>query len=63
MAIKGAKSIAEYAFRKWIHQSNLDPDYFTLDINGHEAILRDRNGDTLRLVYDPVYKSVFPYGM
>lgn len=35
-----------------------DPDYFTLDINGHEAILRDRNGDTLRLVYDPMYKEV-----
>lgn len=58
MAIKGAKSIAEYAFRKWISQSNLNPDYFTLDINGHEAILRDRNGDTLRLVYDPMYKEV-----
>ena len=48
MAIKGAKSIAEYAFRKWIHQSNLDPDYFTLDISGHEAILRDKDGGTLR---------------
>lgn len=58
MAIKGAKSVAEYAFRKWISQSNLDSDYFTLDISGHEAILRDKNGDTLRLVYDPMYKEV-----
>ena len=62
MAIKGAKSVAEYAFRKWI-EKEVNPDYFTLDINGHEAILRDRNGDTLRLVYDPVYKTVFPHGM
>ena len=58
MAIKGAKTIAEYAFRHWMEQSNFATECFALEVDGREGILRDSNGDTLKLVYDPATKMV-----
>lgn len=52
MAIKGAKSIAEYAIRKWMEIQGFEPGYFTVTMTGIYAIITDCNGDTLKLKYD-----------
>ncbi len=52
MAIKGAKSIAEYAARKWMEEQGFEPGYFTLTMTGMYALITDCNGDSLRLRYD-----------
>lgn len=60
MAVKGAKTITEYYFRKWMEENFLEPDVFILEVNGHEGVLKDQNGDTLKLVYDAKNRMVFP---
>ena len=50
--MKGAKTIAEYAIRKWLQTQGFVMDYFDLVMNGNEGVLKDRNGDHFVLVYD-----------
>lgn len=59
MTIKGCKSIAEYAIRRWMERENFAEGYFTVEMNGNEGTITDRTGDALVLVYDPVVKDVF----
>lgn len=59
MAIKGAKTIAEYAVRKWLQEQNFAMECFTLTMDGNEGTLRDQPGDSLVLIYDPDSKSVY----
>lgn len=49
--IKGAKTIAEYAIREYL-EDKFYMDRFRLEVHGNDAVLTDRNGDTLRLRYD-----------
>lgn len=57
--IKGAKSIAEYAIRKWLQSEGFEMHYFKLTVHNNEAMIVDSAGDTLRLVYDNDTKSVY----
>ncbi len=57
--IKGAKSIAEYAIRKWLQSEGFEMRYFKLTVHDNEAMIVDSAGDTLRLVYDDDTKSVY----
>ena len=57
--IKGAKSIAEYATRKWLQSEGFEMRYFKLAVHDNEAMIVDSAGDTLRLVYDNDTKSVY----
>ena len=51
MAIKGAKTIAEYAIRKWLENEGFVMECFQIDFTGEcEAIIRDGQGDSLRVV-------------
>lgn len=59
MAIKGCKTIAEYAFRRWMERNNFVMQFFELTINKNEGIITDANGETLVLVYDSEAKEVF----
>ena len=59
MSIKGVKSIAEYAIRKWLQEENFAMSNFTLTMNGNEGILKDRLGETLKIRYDRDTKSVY----
>lgn len=52
MAIKGCKSIAEYAIRRWLDEQGFAMEYFELEVKGNEAELADNNGHKLHLVYD-----------
>lgn len=58
MTIKGCKSIAEYAIRRWMERENFVDGYFSLEMDGNEGMIKDRVGDTLVLVYDPDTKEV-----
>ncbi len=58
MAIKGAKTIAEYAVRKWLSEQGFVMEYFSLSMEGNRGILTDGNNDTLILVYESDTKSV-----
>lgn len=59
--IKGAKTIAEYAIRKWLETEGFSMDCFALKMTGpQEAELLDSTGDKLRLVYNPATRMVFP---
>lgn len=57
--IKGAKSIAEYAIRKWLQAEGFEMRYFKLTVHNNEAMIVDSAGDTLRLVYDNDTRSVY----
>ncbi len=56
---KRSKSIAEYAVRRWLLNQGFVMDCFTLTMDGNRATLKDKNGDTLVLVYDSHTKSVY----
>ena len=57
--IKGAKSIAEYAIRKWLQSEGFEMSYFKLTVHNNEAMIVDSAGNTLWLVYDDDTKSVY----
>ena len=57
--IKGAKSIAEYAIRKWLQSEGFEMRYFKLTVHYNEAMIVDSAGDTLWLIYDNDTKSVY----
>ena len=59
MAIKGCKTIAEYAFRRWMVEQGFSDGYFSLEVTGNDAVIKDNNGDTLSLSYDSKEKCVF----
>ena len=60
MAIKGAKTIAEYAIRKWLENEGFVMEWFQLELTGEcEAVITDRQGESLRVVYDKTRKAVF----
>lgn len=56
--IKGCKSIAEYAMRRWMQVNNFAEGYFQLEVKENEGTIRDTNNDTLTLVYNPVSREV-----
>ena len=58
LILRGCKTIAEYAFRRWMAENGFANGYFTLEMTGSEAIIRDKAGDTLNLTYDNVEKCV-----
>lgn len=57
--IKGAKSIAEYAIRKWLLEQNFVMEFFKLSMEGNKGILTDQTGESMALVYDAGSKSVY----
>ena len=57
--IKGTKTIAEYAIRRWLENQQFEMSAFTLDMDGSRGVLRDRNGDSMTLVYDGACHEVY----
>lgn len=62
MAIKGAKTIAEYAMMRWAIEQGFEMEFFTLSVAGNVGKLEDRHGDSIALVYDNETKSVHAEG-
>ena len=59
MTIKGVKSVAEYAIRRWLQGENFIMSNFTLTMNENEGLLKYKSGETLRIRYDGDTKSVY----
>lgn len=57
--IKGCKTIAEYAFRRWMAAQEFADGYFTLEVTGDKGIITDRTGETLFLKYDSGERCVY----
>lgn len=58
MIIRGCKTIAEYAVRKWMDKNGFVHGNFELAMNGNEATITDRSGDSLTVRYDPATMQV-----
>ena len=56
--IQGAKTIAEYAIRKWLIKEGFDLECFNLDMHGNQGILTDQAGESMTLEYIPESKSI-----
>ena len=56
--IKGARSIAEYAIRRWLESQRFEMSMFSLEMDGNKGVLRDRNGDSMVLIYDSASHEV-----
>lgn len=59
MAISSVTTFAEYAVKKWMREHEFAPGFFTITMNKNEALITDRTGDTLTLVYDREKKEVY----
>ena len=52
MTIKGCKTIAEYAIRRYLIDQGFQLAFFDLDMCENEGTVVDCNGDSLTFVYD-----------
>ena len=59
LILRGCKTIAEYAFRRWMEKNGFVDGHVTLEVTGNEGIVKDGSGDTLKLIYDSETKSVY----
>ena len=57
--IKGARSIAEYAIRRWLESQRFEMSMFSLEMNGNKGVLKDRNGESMTLVYNGATCEVY----
>lgn len=58
LILRGCKTIAEYAFRRWMADNGFANGYFTLEMTGNEGVIKDKAGDALNLTYDSADKCV-----
>lgn len=59
MPVKGARTIAEYAIRRWMICQGFAMEFFDVSIDGNKATVTDRNKESLVLVYDSDSRSVY----
>ncbi len=57
--IKGTRTIAEYAILKWLQDENFVMSEFEVTISENEGVVKDKNGDSITLVYDSDSKTVY----
>lgn len=58
--MKAAKTIAEYAIKKWVEERfETKNNTLELEVRGREGILSDKNGDALKLYYNQSTKKVY----
>lgn len=58
MAIKGAKSIAEYYIIKWLEEHEFILGYFDLEMDGNVGVVTDAFKNSIILEYNPNLKTV-----
>ena len=59
MTIKGCKTIAKYAIRRYLIDQGFQLAFFDLDMCENEGTVVDCNGDSLTFVYDSEKKYVY----
>lgn len=58
VVIKKAKTIAEYAIRKWLIEEGFVMECFDFHMQGNQGILTDQTGESMTLEYISESKSV-----
>lgn len=58
MIIRGCKTTAEYAVRKWMDSNGFVRGNFAVTMNGNDAVITDRSGGSLTVRYDPASRAV-----
>lgn len=56
--MKVCKTIAEYAIKKWMVDNEFAMEYFTVEMNGNDAVITDKTGDSMKVSYNPKAKMV-----
>lgn len=51
-------TIAEYAIKKWMEENGFIMSEFSLYMEGNEATITDRDGDSMRMKYSQETKKV-----
>lgn len=59
MTMKGCKTIAECAIRRYLIDYGPELAFIDLKMDGREGTITDANGDSLTLVYDSKEKCVY----
>lgn len=56
--MKGCKTIAEFAIKKWMEDNGFVMEYFTVEMRGNEAVIADKTGESLMVSYNPETKTI-----
>lgn len=56
--MKGCRTIAEYAIKKWMEDNGFVMEYFTVEMCGNESIITDKTGESMKVSYKPEIKKV-----
>lgn len=52
------KTIAEYAIKKWMEDNGFVMSEFSVEMNGDEATITDRAGDSMKVRYNRETRKV-----
>ena len=58
MVDKRSRTIAEYAIRSFLDREGFAMECFDLSMDGNEGTLKDKNGDSMVLVYNAEERTV-----
>lgn len=58
--MKGCRTIAEYAVRRWMEQQGFVAGNFDVVMDGNDATITDRTGGSLAVRYDQASRTVVP---
>lgn len=56
--MKGCKTVAEYAIKKWMEENNFVMTEFSVGMDENEAVITDKTGDSIRVRYNREEKKV-----
>lgn len=56
--MKGCKAIAEYAIKKWMEDNGFVMSEFSVEMNGENALIIDKTGDSMKVSYDKKGRKV-----
>lgn len=56
--MKGCKTVAEYAIRKWMAENGFVMSEFSVGMEGNKAVISDKTGDSMSVSYSPENKLV-----
>lgn len=56
--MKGCKTIAEYAIKKWMEDKGFVMEYFSVEMCGNKAVITDKTGGSLKVKYNHETREV-----
>lgn len=56
--MKGCKTIEEYAIKKWMEDNGFAMSEFSIEMNGENALIIDKTGDSMKAFYNKEKRKV-----